>query len=189
MFLCFIYSKRCLHDPVYYSVGRNTQVYIISTTEAIGIQLHLWGSHIWRLCWGSPNTSHDILPVDSSHTVTVMGKTFPCPETICLLQFGIQSLVVIITLVRQQIAWFDTKKPGSTQKCPVRHKMPSPAWINGHCHYQTPLPYRNYFLTLFTRFVFKNPYINQNKITAVKTVQQRTLVASQGFTMHPPRTS
>ena len=29
--------------------------------------------------------------------------------------------------VRQQNAWFDTKKPGSTQKCPVRHKNALPS--------------------------------------------------------------
>ena len=53
-------------------------------------------------------------------------------------------LSLIITLVqhkkspvRQQNTWFDTKKPGSTQKCPVWHKMPSPACVSWHCHYQT----------------------------------------------------
>ena len=29
--------------------------------------------------------------------------------------------------VRQQNAWFDTKKPGSTHKCPVRHKNALPS--------------------------------------------------------------
>ena len=61
--------------------------------------------------------------------------------------------------VRQQNAWFDTKKPGSTQKCPVPHKNALPSM------HQLTLPLSNiprpscekyFFPILFQYFVFKN---------------------------------
>ena len=61
--------------------------------------------------------------------------------------------------VRQQNAWFDTKMPVSTHKCPVRHKN-----VLSSMHQLTlplsniPLAVRNiFFQILFKHFVLKNP--------------------------------
>ena len=67
-----------------------------------------------------------------------------------------------------QKSLFDGKMHGSTQKSPVRHKnaqfdakMPYPACIGGHYHYQTSSPF---LLKLFSNFnqtfFLKNPHIN-----------------------------
>ena len=61
------------------------------------------------------------------------------------------------SLVRQQNAWFDTKKPGSTQKCPVRHKnaLPSlhqltlPLWS-----IPPPLLWEFFFLQFYSNILF-----------------------------------
>ena len=50
--------------------------------------------------------------------------------------------------VRQHNAWFDTKKPGSTQKCPVRHKNVLPSM------HQLTLPLSNTPLPLLWNFFF-----------------------------------
>ena len=70
--------------------------------------------------------------------------------------------------------------PSSTQKCPPEHAVDIA--IIKH-----PPPYSKYFLILFQRFVVNNPYINWNKITTVKTVQQWTLVAKQLFHNAPAK--
>ena len=73
------------------------------------------------------------------------------------------SIYIFITLVRhnkspvrQQNAWFDTKKPSSTQKCPVRHKNALPSM------HQMTLPLSNiprpscekYFFQFYSNILF-----------------------------------
>ena len=61
---------------------------------------------------------------------------------------------------RQQNAWFDTKKPGSTQKCLVRHKNALPSmhqWTLPLSNIPPPLLWEIFFFSiLFQYFVFKN---------------------------------
>ena len=60
------------------------------------------------------------------------------------------------SLVRQQNAWFDTKKPGSTQKCPVRHKNvhPSMHQLTLPLSNTLPPPVRNIFFHFFSNNLF-----------------------------------
>ena len=80
-------------------------------------------------------------------------------------------LIHTVTLVRH-------KKPGSTQKCLVRHKntmvrhknarldtkMLYPACISFHCHYQTsPFLWEIYCPILFKYFVYINPWRHEKR--------------------------
>ena len=61
--------------------------------------------------------------------------------------------------VRQQNAWFDTKKPGSTQKCPPQHVPVDIAIIK---HPPAPSVINIFFPILFQYFIVKNRYRNEN---------------------------
>ena len=68
--------------------------------------------------------------------------------------------------------WFDSKIHGSTQK--------KPGSIKKNARFDTKMP-RNYFLTLFKRFVLKNPYINQNKLPLSKRCDSGPRWPGQGW--------
>ena len=61
--------------------------------------------------------------------------------------------------VRQQNAWFDTKKASSTQKCPVWHKnsLPNMHQLTLPLSNIPPLLWEIFFPMLFKYFVFKKP--------------------------------
>ena len=54
--------------------------------------------------------------------------------------------------VRQQNAWFDTKKPGSTQKCPPQHEPVDIAIIK----HPPPPSCEKYFFPILFPYFFKN---------------------------------
>ena len=90
-----------------------------------------------------------ILAKDSINVCQNINR-FPCHSYI--LNYNTRSTQK--SLVRQRHAWFDTKNPGSTQKCPVRHKKCPPQHASVDIA-PPPPPVRNvFFFQLHSNVLF-----------------------------------
>ena len=74
------------------------------------------------------------------------------------------------SLVRHQNAWFDTKKPGSTQKCPVQHKNALPSMHQLTLPLSPPTRHVRYiFFQFYSNILFLRTHreMNENEIILI----------------------